>query len=68
MRVKLGILDYCEFVKENDREPSKEEFMALGYSRSWYYDVKKNYRRMKEQEAKEAIDKAMAAETFKNKI
>lgn len=50
MKRKLGLTVFEEFYEENGREPSKEEFMALGYSRSWYFEVKRNFRKMKEEE------------------
>lgn len=53
MKKKLGLTIFEEFYKENGREPSKEEFMAYGYSRSWYFEVKRNFRKMKEEEKAE---------------
>lgn len=53
MKRKLGLTVFEEFYNEYGREPSKEEFMALGYSRSWYFEVKRNFRKMKEEEKAE---------------
>lgn len=50
MKNKLGLTVFEEFFNENGREPTKEEFMAYGYSRSWYFEVKRNFRKMKEEE------------------
>lgn len=68
MKHKLGITVFEEFYEENGREPSKEEFMSFGYSRSWYFEVKRNFRKMKEQEAKQAINDALKNEMFRGKI
>lgn len=43
-KTNLGMLDFIEFVKKYGREPSKDEFMNLGYCRSWYYAIRKSYR------------------------
>lgn len=68
MKSKLGLIVFEEFYEENGREPSKEEFMAFGYSRSWYFEVKRNFRKMREEEAKKAINEVLRNEAIKGKI
>lgn len=68
MKHKLGITIFEEFYNEYGREPSKEEFMSQGYSRSWYFEVKRNFRKMKEQEATNAVNEILRNEAIKGKI
>lgn len=68
MKHQLGITVFEEFFNENGREPTKEEFMALGYGRSWFYETRKNFRKMQENAAKKAINEALKNEMFKGKI
>lgn len=68
MKSKLGLIVFEEFFNENGREPSKEEFMSFGYSRSWYFEVKRNFRKMREEEAKKAINEVLRKQAIVGKI
>lgn len=35
---------FNDFVKENGRFPTREEFMALGYCSKTYYNCRNNYK------------------------
>lgn len=41
---------YEQFIEEHGVEPTKEEFMGLGYGRSTYYQVRKEYFQLKIEE------------------
>lgn len=35
---------FCQFVDENGRYPTLDEWLVIGYSRSSYYQCKKDYK------------------------
>lgn len=47
---KTALSVWYEFLAENRREPEKEEFMELGYSRSTYFKTKRDYKEAESQE------------------
>lgn len=41
---KMNAYDvFCQFIKENGRYPTLEEWLNIGYSRATYYRCKKDY-------------------------
>lgn len=62
---KLAINVFEKFIEENDRLPECQEFIALGYCRSTYYNIKKFYL---EEQASKAVKEALRNEAVKGKI
>ena len=49
--MKKAINYFEEFVKENGRYPTLEEFLLMGYSRATYYRCKNDYKPTEPEEA-----------------
>lgn len=47
---KTALSVWYEFLAKNKREPEREEFMELGYSRSTYFKTKREYKEAVRQE------------------
>ena len=46
---------FCEFVRDNERYPTLEEWYQLGYKRASYYQCKKDYKPTEPEEAGYAV-------------
>lgn len=47
---KTAIQVYLEFVESNGRQPTKEEFIEIGYCEMTYYRTRKIYKEMLQEE------------------
>lgn len=47
---------YCELYQKLGGEPSREEFMELGYSQASYYRVKKDFKEQEQSQDKSRGD------------
>ena len=47
---KTALSVWYDFLEKNKREPEKDEFMDLGYSRSTYFKTKRDYKEAESQE------------------
>lgn len=65
---KLAIDVFEKFIEENNRIPTYKEFIALGYSKSHYYNVKKVYFEQREREAKKVINEVLRKQSIIGKI
>ena len=57
---------FCEFVRDNERYPTLEEWYQLGYKRASYYRCKKDYQPTEPEEAGYAI--RTKVEQFENGV
>jgi hypothetical protein len=62
---RLALDVFYEFVEKNGRIPDYKEFMALGYSKAHYYNVKDAYLKI---EGEKLIKQVLSNETIKGKI
>lgn len=51
--MKRAIDYFTEFVQDNERYPTLDEFKSMGYSKTTYYQCKKDYKPEKEEDINE---------------
>ena len=47
IKKKTSVDIWQEFVNDNGREPTREEFINMGYNANYYYEVKKKFQKLK---------------------
>ena len=56
IKKKTAIDYWLEFVEENGREPDVDEFVNMGYYKTYFYTIRKKARQIKEEELKHFIN------------
>lgn len=55
IKKKTAIDYWLEFVEENGREPDVDEFVNMGYYKTYFYTIRKKARQIKEEELRQTI-------------
>lgn len=57
---KNAVQVWLEFEEKNGREPTKEEFINMGYYNTYYYKIRKKINEIKVEELRAKVKKALS--------